>query len=85
MCAASWKQIVLVPIKLFSVGERKRGKNWTSCLASLCRFSQTCPNSSATQPEFARSTALRAVEKELARCTTLIAQDEIEFKTITAN
>jgi exonuclease SbcC len=40
------------------------------------------PSPTATDPEFARQTALRAVEKEYARCTALLTQDEANMKRL---
>lgn len=40
------------------------------------------PSSTGTDPEFARTTALRSVEKEHARCKALLTQDEADTKRL---
>jgi DNA repair protein SbcC/Rad50 len=40
------------------------------------------PSPMETDPEFARTTALRSVTKELVRCTTLLIQDEADTKQL---
>ena len=40
------------------------------------------PSSVSTDPEFARATALRSVEKEFTRCASLLTQDEADIKRL---
>jgi DNA repair protein SbcC/Rad50 len=58
------------------------GEELETLINQIASFFPDLPSSTGTDPEFARTTALRTVEKEQARCIALLTQDEADTKLI---
>lgn len=58
------------------------GRELETIIDQLAGLFPDLPSPTATDPEFARTTALRSIEKEYARIIALLTQDEIDTKRI---
>jgi exonuclease SbcC len=58
------------------------GRELETIVGRLFDLFPELPSSISTDPEFARATALRSVEKELTRCASLLVQDEADQKRL---
>jgi exonuclease SbcC len=58
------------------------GRELETVVSQLADLFPELPSSISTDPEFARATALRSVEKELNRCASLLAQDEADKRRL---
>lgn len=58
------------------------GQQLESLIQQLAGLFPDLPSMAGTEPEFTRTTALRSVEKEHLRCTTVLAQDAADIKRL---
>jgi exonuclease SbcC len=59
-----------------------RGQELERLIDQVASIFPDLPSSTGTDPEFARATALRSVEKEHARCDALLTQDDADAKCL---
>ena len=64
------------------VWRSNEGRELETLVSRLTDIFPELPSSLSTDPEFARETALRSVEKELSRCVSLLTQDVADSKRI---